>query len=89
MPIKFNDESLRLEDGIYVKHDSTIVTDEGKKIGKYRNGLGKIGLAVLRIEDAFKAKKIIHQESGLEITTWKPHWWPKEMSRDDSVSIEN
>lgn len=88
MPIRF-EENVNIESSASIKPESVITTDENKKIGKFRNGVGCHGIALLRIEDAFKANKIIHEESGIELTIWKPSWWPKEVNKEESASVGN
>ncbi|XP_055699860.1 putative transferase CAF17 homolog, mitochondrial [Phlebotomus papatasi] len=62
------------------KPDVTVESDEGKNLGKLRGVAGKNALALLRIDPALSAKKILIR--GKEVTTKKPSWWPQEVPKE-------
>ncbi len=81
MPIEIisDREDGQVSDSIPVQN---IITNDGKNVGKFRSHTGKYGLALLKYEDAIKANKLTLNETNLQIKTWIPFWWPKEVSRD-------
>ena len=68
----------------------TIENAAGKNCGKYRNGIGKYGLGLLRLQDALDkgTLSVIHKEgndkdaSSTEVgqveNTSMPSWWPRD-----------
>ena len=77
MPIEFIDGKPNTE-GIGIQ---TIVTTDGKNVGKFRSNSGVYGLALLKFEDSLKTDKLVLSETGLTLKCWKPFWWPKEYSK--------
>jgi len=78
MPIEIISDK-EISDTIPIQNVCTL---EGKNVGKFRSNLGKYGLSLLRYEDALKAHQLTLSETGLTIKTYKPFWWPKELSKD-------
>uniref|UniRef100_A0A1B0CS22 Putative transferase caf17 n=1 Tax=Lutzomyia longipalpis TaxID=7200 RepID=A0A1B0CS22_LUTLO len=71
---------LTTEGQIQDKSDTNIESDDGKNLGKLRGVAGNSALALLRIDPALQAKKILID--GVEVTTEKPSWWPQEVLRE-------
>ncbi|XP_059611402.1 putative transferase CAF17 homolog, mitochondrial [Phlebotomus argentipes] len=61
------------------KLDTNVENEEGKNLGKLRGVAKDNALALLRVDSALAAKKILI--GGTEVFTKKPSWWPQEMSK--------
>lgn len=56
---------------------TSVLTKSGQAAGKYRAGLGDVGLALLRSEKIKGPLHIRSSESGLvALTASVPDWWP-------------
>lgn len=56
---------------------TSVLTESGQAAGKYRAGLGDVGLALLRTEKIKGPLHIRTSESGLvALTASVPDWWP-------------
>ena len=58
----------------------TVQNSKGKNCGKFRNSVGRNGLALLRVEEALTSELKVHSEDGSvgELQTWIPQWWPRD-----------
>lgn len=56
---------------------AAVFTESGQAAGKYRAGLGDVGLALLRSEQARGPLHVRTPEGGrVTLTTFVPDWWP-------------
>eukprot|EP00094_Tigriopus_californicus_P000247 TCALIF_00240-PA protein Name:"Similar to iba57 Putative transferase CAF17 homolog, mitochondrial (Danio rerio)" AED:0.34 eAED:0.34 QI:0/-1/0/1/-1/1/1/0/362 len=54
--------------------DVDFLNEADKKIGKLRGSSGKLGVALMRIVESMKAKKIHYDTQSVRVC--QPHWWP-------------
>ncbi len=55
-----------------------------KSVGRLLAVHGGLGLAVVRLQEAFSAERLVCQDQPL--TVRKPLWWPLEKKRDQGTS---
>ena len=84
MPIEIQCDEDKIKE-LNLSLRTSINSSDGKNIGKFRSNNGKYGLALLRVSDALKCDKMILEESNYEVETWRPNWWPREMSKEHNV----
>ena len=60
---------------------------KGKDCGKFRDSVGKHGLALLKVEEALTTDLHIETETGKthSLKTYIPQWWPRD--KDEIVKI--
>lgn len=74
MPFYLRDSNALLD----IQLDSVIENEKGKSVGKFRNNFRTNGLALIRLQEAFKANTLKLMPCGAEVILKKPTWWPKE-----------
>jgi len=72
------------------KPGDTIVTADGKNCGRFRNAVGKHGIALLRVADVVEHQGafLVKNEDGNtvgEVTAHIPQWWPQQDDSDDVI----
>ena len=68
MPIIFNQK-------IDFEPEEPVIAD-GKEIGKLKSRFDNIGLAVVKVTEALKAKQLSIKHTPVQIQV--PEWWPKQ-----------
>lgn len=84
IPVTFTSEDY------LAKPRDTIVTPEGKNCGRFRNAVGKHGIALLRVADVIEHQGafLVKNEDGNtvgEVMAHLPHWWPQQQDSEDVI----
>lgn len=63
--------------------ESSIINDEGEKLGRLRSNLSQFGLALLKYEDSLKAKYLLIKDFDVKLKAVTPIWWPKDINNEN------
>ncbi|XP_015927298.1 putative transferase CAF17 homolog, mitochondrial [Parasteatoda tepidariorum] len=64
--------------------ECTIVNEKAKTLGRFRNNLGKYGLALLKYEDCEKSNIIKFKDFDISLEVKRPHWWPANLKSENT-----
>lgn len=77
MPLVFKSDTATPID-----HDTVLENEKGRNVGRFANRDGKFGLGLLRTEESLSAAQIRVKSKGIEVTTYRPSWWPVEQPKE-------
>lgn len=84
MPITIESDSPDSLQLVNESKNAEIINENGKNVGKLRGLVGKVGIALMRIDPALAAKELILKSGSCsaKLTVKRPDWWPLEVTKN-------